>query len=962
MSYCFPRSVSRCRHESRATGERINGDLTKHLEGLSRPVCVHGNCGRRSLSARPDSFRAAQRTEQVDLRLHPGTLQRSLTLAISHLPELIPVKITETYRNAYQSLPMDPDFDRSDFNSRHLGVPVDSAPSIFPSTFYKRRRLQLARNEINRSLSRPKALLIPAEISSEIFLFAVQADPSSRRKLMLVCRRWHNIMLSTPGIYSHLGIYSWTRKKYVERFGRKWLLHVTVHPEYVHIGMGADLVPDIDPVEFHACFMAAAETASRWRLLEILSLPHPEEYKDLQIKFPLQHPESFKYLESFRLATGCDLGNYLEPLLNVIIATVTPRFTVMEVFRPEAALYILQSAHFQIFSSLTTLRLTCRRMQNPVDILPSLHKLEIFEAHHLFLPVYPPGIDLPLTQSLRVLRLKSVSVQWMASQMFPALKECSIIFPHHADAIQSVDIPSCSILRYDSNNLSALEHFHISTLGKLEINCGQWTSWSGDLQLICLHPIFAAQSLTCLHLAIKCSERLLTSMLRLVPALEELWMGLSSPHALSTAFFLALAAGRCKANPCSSNQMIRPLGRKLRMLHLHYKRWLRGPERNSLIPVFGAVVASHPPEDKFSFYLSLDERPKLQEWYICGPAERFDIEQSGWGITIGVPSPDGIVHLSKPYDGVYRKPLAEWECIQFPRETEYIIAKEFLAVSNEFLFSFLNLKEVRVRHLELGMMWGPHFPLDAPLFHTLKVLYVDTISLSFFAGQTFHKLERYGDALMYECDISEQVPLTKMPVCTRLIVSLYRLATLKLPKIRELGLSIDADIDHIWEKYIVVNTNLSGLKLLHLRCADPPLPTNTVIGTLRSLPALETLIIDIDCLIAPYVDFFKSFVPMNGAGPSGLNQSSREGQLSGVLCPRLRCLQIEGISLTQQAELMLVLESVVILRAIIGSPLRSFTFYLHEESKEPQKWQLIGRDRSFMMEKVFPARLFELDI
>src|SRR5258706_10633855 len=220
---------------------------------------------------------------------------------------------------------MDPDFDRPAFNSRH----------------YRRYHL-LTRDEICRPRSRHKAHLIPAEILSEIFLLAVQADPSSRRKLMLVCRHWHEIMLSTPGIHSHLGIYSWTRKKYVQRFGRKWLLHMTVHPEYVHIGMGADLVPDIDPVEFHACFMAAAETASRWVLLEILSLPCPEEYKDLQIKYPLQHPKSFEYLESFRLATSCDLGNYLEPLLNAIITTATRRFTVMEVFRPDAALYILQ--------------------------------------------------------------------------------------------------------------------------------------------------------------------------------------------------------------------------------------------------------------------------------------------------------------------------------------------------------------------------------------------------------------------------------------------------------------------------------------------------------------------------------------------------------------------------------------------------------------------------------------------
>jgi hypothetical protein len=208
------------------------------------------------------------------------------------------------------------------------------------------------------------------------------------------------------------------------------------------------------PVEFHACFMAAAEAASRWRSLALISFPPPGKYKDLQITHPLQR------LESFKLDASCELGNSLEPLLTAITKAVTPRFTVMEVFHPDAALYLVQPARFQIFSSLTTLRVICRRMQNPVDILPFLHKLEIFEAHHLSLPICSPAVDLPLTQVLRVLHLKSVSIQWIAGRVFPVLKDCSIIFPHHADAIQSVYMPSCSILKYDSNNLRTLEHFH----------------------------------------------------------------------------------------------------------------------------------------------------------------------------------------------------------------------------------------------------------------------------------------------------------------------------------------------------------------------------------------------------------------------------------------------------------------------------------------------------------------------
>ena len=458
--------------------------------------------------------------------------------------------------------------------------------------------------------------------------------------LMLVCQYWRDIMLSTPGIHSQLRIYGWTEKKVVERFGRRWLLDVTVDIQHLETDMHGDIVPGVGPVESHACIMTAAEAASRWRSLALFSFPPPGEYKDLQVVHPLQH------LESFKLAANCELGNFLAPLITAITTTVTPRFTVMEVFHPDTALHLVQPAHFQIFTSLRTLRLICRRMQNTVDILPSLNKLEIFEAHHLSLPIYSPGVDLPLTQILRVLHLKSVSVQWMEGRTFPALKECSIIFPHHPDALQSVYMPSCSILKYHSNNLRTLEHFHHPPLARLEVKCGQWRTWRGNLQLATLHPIFAARSLTCLHLEIKCSERLLAYLLGLAPALGELWMGLSSPHALSGAFFLAFAAGGCNTTVGPSGLTIEPLCRQLRKLHLHYKRWSRAAERNVLIPVFGAIVASHPAKEQvFSFRLSFGEGSELQEWFIHEPVEKIDLIWKADRTFIS--SPYGIVPLSR---------------------------------------------------------------------------------------------------------------------------------------------------------------------------------------------------------------------------------------------------------------------------------------------------------------------------
>ena len=844
-------------------------------------------------------------------------------------------------------------FDWSLFNARYLRLDLNTASSL-SSIFYKRHHL-LPWSESFISLGRYKTRRFPVEIFSEIFLYTVQADPRSRRNLMLVCRHWHGIMLSTPGIYSQLGIYKWTEKKVVERFGRKWFLDVTVDIQKKHTHSWLER-ERFNPVEFYACFTTAAEAASRWRSLVLVSFPPPGEYKDLQIMHPLLH------LESFKLAASCDLGNFLKPLITSITTTVTSQFTVMEVFHPGAALLLVQPAHFQIFSSLKTLRLICKRMQNSVDILPYLHKLEIFEAHHISLPNYPPAVDLPLTQILRILHLRSVSVQWIADRTFTALKECTIIFPHHADAIQSVHMPSCSFLKYESNNLGTLEHFHHPPLARMEIKCGQWRTWRGTLQLVAVHPIFAAQSLTCLRLEIKCSERLLAYMLRLVPALEELWMGLSSPHALSSTFFLAFAAGGRNASAGPPGQTASPLCRKLRELHLHYRRWSRGAERNGLIPAFGAIVASHLREEQmFSFRLSFGEGPDSQEWTIYEPVERFDPELLHGRTLIGVSGPHGIVTLSA---GHMRHVLrTESGYCPFPQESEYISTYNHLRVFFDDLLSFHNLKEVRMECDPMVIRPNAQLSPNAPLFHTLTVLVVLSAS-SFLAGHTFHNLERYREL----CGVGDEwegcsVPdlLTEMPVCTRLVVPLSRLATLKLPQIRELGVYPDIpdkERNSIWEQHIAVNANLSGLKLLHLFNDHTVVHIFDfdVVKILGFLPVLQTLVIDGGYLDDPYVDFFEAFIPMNAQGTSALNK------VSGVLCPMLENLQITGIQLTiVDPELMAVLKDIVSLRAMNGFPLKSFTFYYQFFGDE--SWGLIGRDESFIMEEVVaPAWPFRLDI
>ena len=774
---------------------------------------------------------------------------------------------------------------------------------------------------------------------------------------MTVCRHWYEIMLSTPGIHSQLKIEEGTRRKDVERCGRRWLLDVTIAMKKCHPGWV------FNPGRFFASFMAAAQAASRWRSLNLVSFPPPGEYKDLQIVLPLQH------LETFKLAPSCNLGNFLEPLMTTIATTVTPCLTVMEVLRPDAAAYLVQPAHLQIFSSLTTLRLICRRMQNPVDILPYFHKLETLEVHHLLLPIYSPSVDLHLIQTLRVLRLKSVSVQWMAGRIFPALEKCFIVFPHHADAIQSVYLPSCSILKYDSNNLGTLEHFHLSQLATLEVKCGQWRTWSGNPQPAALHPILASQSLTCLHIQIKCSERLLVHLLRLVPVLKELWMGLSSPHALSSTFFLAFAGGcNATAKIGTSSQVIPPLCRELKGLHLHYKRWLRGSERKALISAFGEIVASHQRLEQTGFSLRLSfEGSDYQDWKVHGPVEKLKLPLETLDIYIGFSSPRGIVPLSTSTIRVAHFPS---RVAYFPHftELEYIFTTKALNLPIDHICSLRSLREVRAPNSNLEIQPNTTLYTASSFFHALKVLDIDLIASSFLAGQAFNMLERFKERSIMFPRYPGEGRLTGMPVCSRLAVSLNRLVTLELPQIRELSLGIYGNEPNIiWENYIVVNSCLSGLKLLHVHqqyCQALPPARQDLIKILGSLSALETLIIDERCMAKPYVEFFTVFAPMSAQETTGLNQSGEEGQISGLLCPRLESLQIQGINLIRQLELMPVLKDIVTLHATIGSPLKSFTFYFSgypSQSIPEQKWELIGKDRSFVMEDV-PARRFQLDI
>jgi len=761
---------------------------------------------------------------------------------------------------------------------------------------------------------------------------------------MLVCRRWREIMISTPGIHFQLRIRESTHSGEVQKFiqDRKMLFTVAVDMSDEEDDDDDD---DFVAENFHECFTAASQAASRWRSLILISPPPHGEYNDLQILQPLTHLETIK--------SGRSFDKFIEPLMTAISRNSPPNLTTMDLAGPVAVLFLVQPACLHVTHSLTTLKIhLAKKMDSPVDILPHLQRLKTFEASRLSLPIYPPDASLPLIHTLAFLDLKSVSVQWMAGHVFPALEKCRIKFPQHADtiqALQQVTLPSCAFLRYQSNDLQPLRQFHLPSLVELEVRSVEWNVWRGNSQLAALYPKFAV-GLTSLYLTVTCSTQLLVFMLRLVPALKTLWLGLASPNALSNRFFRAFIVK--KPNPgCTSDtvgapsQTVAPLCPSLEWLVLEYRRWLRGPDKRALIAALSEVVASRQRKKDSSFQLTLMFDEDFEGWTIGKPVRKLQDEVDA-DVVLGISTSHGIIPISTKFPPISPIPLPF-------KEAEYL---QLWTLSPSTILEFLLIHD----HMELilyrnGRMPPPtSLPGDLPLFCALRVLVVRDTHPGFLIGHTFLKLERCSIDWCGSGHIKNLSAETKMPVCTRVDINdPYLLATFKLPQIQELALDFShPKCNAIWEKQIAVNANLSGLVLLHMR--DWP-SDGDLTPILTSLPLLETLII---CSSEGVVSL-RALLPMDENGTSELKQTRGEGKTLALLCPRLQHLQIEVSYFWAQPELIPFVKDVVSLRAECGSPLKSFTWSKFGP-KPGGRFDLI--DGGFAMEEITEAERFELDM
>ena len=553
----------------------------------------------------------------------------------------------------------------------------------------------------------------------------------------------------------------------------------------------------------------------------------------------------------------------------------------------------------------------------------------------------------------------------MAGRAFPSLERCHVTFPHHADTLQAfqpVTMPSCSLFLYNSNDLYPLACFHLPSLDTLDVKNAQWNVWRGNPQIAILCPIVAArpQYLTILRLDVTCHEQLLVHVLKLAPALEELWLGLVHSNALSKRFFQAFIIQEPDADSVSAmvgppSQTIAPLCPSLKLLHLYYRRWVRGTDKKSLVVALSDIVGSRRLEIKssFSLRLSFDGAHEESHWTIGKPVSKVQKLKDG-ELILGISTPHAIIPISTL--------LPERGLVSLPFKTAELL---HLFASDCTSLDFLFIRD----HMEL-MVYDydrlpppSSLPCALPFFDALRVLDMQCDNPSFLAGHTFHKLERcrlLREGRLKHSPSERMLTETKMPVCTRVdIDDPWVLAAIKLPQIRELALDFsDANRSVIWEKQLAVNANLSGLSLLHMKNWPHDGDLSAI---LRSVPLLETLIITSRRGVAS----FTAFLPMDTHAASGLKQTNVEGRTSALLCPRLQSLQIEVGDPSVLPGRVPILQDVVALRADYGSPLKVFTLSQFRRWPKKSKVELIGSDGGFNRKKIVlpkTARPFALGI
>jgi len=375
----------------------------------------------------------------------------------------------------------------------------------------------------------------------------------------------------------------------------QWLLDIVVDTE---IDRG-----DFTPSEgaYKAIFAAFGAT-SRWRSLVVESFPRQTDLPEHLVNRGLQRCSNatMSRLETFKVNRPCEMSPLLDRLLRILGTTASAELTTMEI-RSANVISFLLPAYSPIFRSVKFLVLDGSGMHDPVDLLPHLHQLETLTASHLSLPIYAHDINLPFVNTLRHLRLRAVSIQWMSGRIFDILESCTITFPlrHHILPVFTATLPNCKELTFQGYPIDILHGVSAQKLIHLSVTPSDSFNRRGARQLVWFSSRVLGESRLApriLHISIEATSQAWMNALTFMPHLEELVIENTHPSLPGVKVLQSLIAQPVHTNNLgaisATGEWVAPLCSSMRRFGLKYRRWLRTSEHFDLIPDFLSIISS----------------------------------------------------------------------------------------------------------------------------------------------------------------------------------------------------------------------------------------------------------------------------------------------------------------------------------------------------------------------------------
>ena len=633
---------------------------------------------------------------------------------------------------------------------------------------------------------------LPLEILMNIFYIILDDHPSPV-VLMLVCRRWHNAVEAMHGVQTSLMLHTWSPPEIIRRATSgvaSRLLNITVDTDKDDNLKGLS-------IERYSTIAIAMESAPQWRSLTVHSLPRGGQLDDSALGHRVRSTDipPMMRLEELRVTSAVDPSPLVDCLLQSIAATAMRRLIIVETDCLYTSQCLLRMTSDYTFHSLTTLKAILPKGSEPINILPRFTRLEVLDITNLSLPSYHNDSPLPFTQTLRRLYLKSVTIGWMAGRVFPLLSFCAITTPANPFLAHDVHLPTCKEFHFSHHRTAVFGRFRVPMASSLAIHSDHWTPLRGSQGLVdlCMAGLGAALRPRVLNLAMLCNGSILCMVLQNLPALEELSLELPRPSALSRGFFTSLLAkpvtipyGTRKSDwfewAEKQSDWHATICPSLKVLNLHYQRWLRPSEQIGFV---APLLALGWTRKKTAMPLrSLCVHMKVDNW----TWNKVDLVpmKSKRLIELNIPQLKYLRLDEGALEFVFQAYLTSttlsvidgpYHRASIPHLTEAVFGRSFhriqvLCIHQQFptklmlkvLHCFHHLEELSLKNVQIELYFHD---VDFPLFQTLQRLSISGGCAKWMDGHTFVQLKYFSVDSIYSWHNSFPKRVD-MPICTHI--------------------------------------------------------------------------------------------------------------------------------------------------------------------------------------------------